>query len=110
MTREEAVELVNVYIRALKSGDYSSVKFSSSVSFLGPLHDEPLTGRNVSTTLRQPRSAFSEPSSMCARAGRRLAAARSRRVVLNLGVAQVWATPRKRPHRPPGVSFSGGAG
>ncbi len=50
MTREEAVELVNVYIQALKSGDYSSVKFSSSVSFLGPLHDEPLKGKEAVVT------------------------------------------------------------
>ena len=47
MTREETVELVNVYMQGLKSGDYSSVKFSSSVSFLGPLHDEPLKGKEA---------------------------------------------------------------
>jgi hypothetical protein len=50
MTREEAVELVDTYIQALKSGDYSSVRFSPSVSFLGPLHDEPLQGKEAVVT------------------------------------------------------------
>ena len=50
MTREEAVELVATYIQALKSGDYSSVSFSPSVSFLGPLHDEPLQGKEAVVT------------------------------------------------------------
>ena len=47
MTRDEVVKLVDTYIAALKSGDYSSVPFSPSVSFLGPLHDAPLQGKEA---------------------------------------------------------------
>ena len=54
MTREETVALVNTYIAALKSGDYSSVPFAPKVSFLGPLHDAPLQGKDaVVTFLRE---------------------------------------------------------
>lgn len=47
MTREEVVKLVDTYIAALKSGDYASVPFSPSVSFLGPLMDAPLQGKEA---------------------------------------------------------------
>ena len=47
MTRDEVVKLLDTYIAALKSGDYSSVPFSPSVSFLGPLHDAPLQGKEA---------------------------------------------------------------
>lgn len=60
MTRKDMVELVDAYIQALKSGDYSSVRFSPAVSFLGPLHDEPLQGKEAVVTLVR-RAVLSEP-------------------------------------------------
>jgi len=46
MERLEVVKLINDYIAALSSGDYSSLKFSASVSFLGSLMDSPNEGKS----------------------------------------------------------------
>lgn len=45
MERSEVVELVDDYINALRVGDYSSVRFSPNVRFLGPLMDSPIEGK-----------------------------------------------------------------
>ena len=46
MERAEVVKLINDYIAALSSGDYSSVRFSKNLSFLGPLMDSPIEGKS----------------------------------------------------------------
>ena len=44
MDRSEVVQIVDEYMHALTSGDYSAVRFSSDVRFLGPLMDSPIEG------------------------------------------------------------------
>jgi len=46
MDREEIKKLIEDYMTALRSGDYSSVRFSQSVTFLGPLMDSPIEGKS----------------------------------------------------------------
>lgn len=46
MNRDEIVKLIEGYMKALSYGDYSSVKFSPDVSFLGPLMDSPIEGKS----------------------------------------------------------------
>jgi hypothetical protein len=46
MDREEIIRLIEDYMAALRSGDYSSVRFSQSVNFLGPLMDSPIEGKS----------------------------------------------------------------
>ena len=45
MDRSEVVQIVDEYMHALRSGDYSAVGFSSDVRFLGPLMDSPIEGK-----------------------------------------------------------------
>ncbi len=44
MDRDDIVKLVDFYMTALISGDYTSVKFSQNLRFLGPLMDSPVEG------------------------------------------------------------------
>jgi hypothetical protein len=41
MKRSEVVKIVDDYMDTLRSGDYSSVRFSPNVSFEGPFMDSP---------------------------------------------------------------------
>jgi len=45
MDRSEVVQIVDEYMHALRSGDYSAVRFSSDVRFLGPLMNSPIEGK-----------------------------------------------------------------
>jgi hypothetical protein len=45
MERSDVVKLVDNYMEALRSGDYTSVQFSPNVSFQGPFMDSPIEGK-----------------------------------------------------------------
>ena len=45
MDRSEIIIIIDDYIKALRSGDYSSVQFSSNVRFIGPLMETPIEGK-----------------------------------------------------------------
>jgi limonene-1,2-epoxide hydrolase len=42
--KESVARLLQAYAEAMKTGDYSDVRFTSDVTFLGPLTDGPITG------------------------------------------------------------------
>jgi len=44
MDKVDIIKLVHVYIISLSSGDFSLVKFTQNVKFLGPLIDSPVEG------------------------------------------------------------------
>jgi hypothetical protein len=45
MDRAKVIRLVDDYMEALKTGDYSAVKLSSDVSVIVPLVDSPINGK-----------------------------------------------------------------
>jgi len=46
MERSKIAKLINDYMDALRDGDYSLVRFSPNVRFLGPLMNSPIEGKS----------------------------------------------------------------
>lgn len=46
MNKLNFIRLINEYLEGLKTGDYSKVRFSPQVRFLGPLLESPITGKS----------------------------------------------------------------
>ncbi|MFW9257625.1 DUF4904 domain-containing protein [Nostoc sp. CALU 546] len=47
MNKAEIIEIIDEYLCAFNSGDFSQVQFSSQLNFISPLREEPIVGNDI---------------------------------------------------------------